>query len=80
MIHGQEKVKYLYFIKLSFVAERDLYNGGFTVCSVSQRFSLILREDCEQRGLSVEVFDLASIEPEERLVEEVCIVRVSGCS
>ena len=54
--------------------ERDLWNGGFTVCSVSQTFSTMLRKDCEQRGLSVEVFDLADIDPEERLLEEVCCV------
>ena len=48
--------------------------------SVSQTFSSILRKDCELRGLGVEVFDLADVDPEERLVEEVCCMSVFGCS
>jgi hypothetical protein len=64
-------------MKLSFVAERDLYNGGFTLCSVSQRFNSILRGDCKQRGLHV-VFDLADVQLE-TLDEKVCIVCVCGC-
>ena len=40
--------------------------------SVLQSFSTVLRKDAEQRGLNVEVFDLANIDPEERLLEEVC--------
>lgn len=50
------------------------------MCSVSQTFSSILRKDCRLRGLGVEVFDLADVDPEERLIEEVCCVCVSGCS
>lgn len=46
------------------------------MCSVSQTFSSILREDCRLRGLGVEVFDLADVDPEERLIEEVCCVCV----
>jgi hypothetical protein len=37
-----------------------------------QIFSTILAEGCEQRGLSSELVDLASADPEERLLEEVC--------
>lgn len=47
------------------------------MCSVLQTFSSILRKDSELRGLSVEVFDLADIDPEERLIEEVCCVYLS---
>lgn len=36
----------------------------------SKTFSSILREDCRLRGLGVEVFDLADVDPEERLIEE----------
>ena len=46
------------------------------MCSVSQTFSSILRKDCEQRGLGVEVFDLADVDPEERLIEEVCCIYI----
>ena len=46
------------------------------MCSVLQTFSSILRKDCELRGLGVEVFDLADVDPEERLIEEVCCVCV----
>jgi hypothetical protein len=31
-----------------------------------------LGKGCEQRGLTLELVDLASIDPEERLPEEVC--------
>jgi hypothetical protein len=37
-----------------------------------QIFSTLLAEGCEQRGLSSELVDLASADPEERLLEEVC--------
>jgi hypothetical protein len=57
-----------------FMVEGDLWNGGVTVYSFSQTFSSMLRKDCEQRGLSVEVFDLADTDPEERLLQEVCCV------
>jgi hypothetical protein len=50
------------------------------VCSFLQTFSSILRKDCELRGLGVEVFDLADVDPEERLMEEVSCVSLSGCS
>jgi hypothetical protein len=46
------------------------------VCSVSQNFSSVLRNDCELRGLGVEVCDLAVVDPEERLLEEVCCMYV----
>jgi hypothetical protein len=37
-----------------------------------QTFSTVVAEGCEQRGLSSELVDLASADPEERLLEEVC--------
>ncbi|GFG36236.1 hypothetical protein Cfor_10675 [Coptotermes formosanus] len=41
-----------------------------THTETSKTFSSMLRKDCEQRGLSVEVFDLADTDPEERLLQE----------
>jgi hypothetical protein len=63
-------------MKLSFVAERDLYNGGFTVCSVSQIF--ISKLGAAWIGPSVERFDSMSFEHEKIIVEEVCIVCVGA--
>jgi hypothetical protein len=34
--------------------------------------SSVLAQSCEQRGLSSELVDLATTDPEERLLEEVC--------
>jgi hypothetical protein len=42
------------------------------VSAILQIFSSVLAESCEQRGLSSELIDLASTDPEERLLEEVC--------
>lgn len=42
--------------------------------TVLQTFSTKLGRCCEQSGLSVELVDLASFDPEERLLEEVYYV------
>jgi hypothetical protein len=49
---------------------------GFKLFVILQIFSTALGKCCEQKGLSVEVIDLASFDPEERLLEEVCCVCV----
>lgn len=48
----------------------------FTVFVILQTFSAALGRCCEQRGLNVELVDLASFDPEERLLEEVCYVYI----